>query len=131
MTLALAQEKDETEEGEETPPSIEEEVEDWTYYEGLFDLYLDPESGDLSMVIEAEDLGKEYIHFIQTKDGVLEAGHFVVVIAVKWSFRIEKSYDKIEFIQENTSFYFDPRVPSHEQRMPTSAPLYWLLSISM
>ena len=77
LTLALAQEKDETEEeGEETPPSIEEEVEDWTYYEGLFDLYLDPESGDLSMVIDAEDLGKEYIHFIQTRDGVLEAGHF-------------------------------------------------------
>ena len=98
-------------EDEETPPSIEEEVEDWTYYEGLFDLYLDPESGDLSMVIDAEDLGKEYIHFIQTRDGVLEAGHFRGSYRGEMVFRIEKSYDKIEFIQENTSFYFDPESP--------------------
>ena len=112
LAMAIADEKGEKdEEGEETPPSIEEEVEDWTYYEGLFDLYLDPESGDLSMVIEAEDLGKEYIHFIQTKDGVLEAGHFRGSYRGEMVFSIRKSYDKIEFIQENTSFYFDPDSP--------------------
>ena len=92
LALASAEEKDDNgEENEETPPSIEEEVEDWTHYAGLFDLYLDPESGDLGMVIETDDLGKEYIHFAQTRDGVLEAGHFRGSYRGEMVFRIEKS----------------------------------------
>ena len=95
LTLALAQEKDETEEGEETPPSIEEEVEDWTYYEGLFDLYLDPESGDLSMVIDAEDLGKSTSTLSRRRTVSWRLDIFVVVIAVKWSFELKNRTTKL------------------------------------
>ena len=123
LTLALAEkDNDNGDEDEESTPTIAEEVEDWTHYAGLFDLYLDPETGELGMVIEADDLGKEYIHFAQTRDGVLEAGHFRGSYRGEMVFRIEKSYDKIEFIQENTSFYFDPESPISNANMANISP---------
>ena len=108
LSLGFAEETDTEETEEETPPTIEEEVEGWTHFTGLFDLYQDPETGDLKMVIDVDALDKEYIHFAQTKDGVLEAGHFRGSYRGEKIFRISKSFDKIEFIQENTSFYFNP-----------------------
>ena len=108
LSLGFAEETDAEETEEEAPPTIEEEVEGWTHFAGLFDLYQDPETGDLKMVIEVDDLDKEYIHFAQTKDGVLEAGHFRGSYRGEMVFRISKSFDKIEFVQENTSFYFNP-----------------------
>jgi len=111
LAFAQAEEEESTEETEESTPTIEEEIEGWTHYAGLFDLYLDPETGSLSMVIDAKDLDKEYIHFAQTRDGVLEAGHFRGSYRGESVFRIERSYERIEFIQENTSFYFDPSSP--------------------
>lgn len=108
LSLGFAEETDTEETEEETPPTIEEEVEGWTHFAGLFDLYQDPKTGDLKMVIEVDDLDKEYIHFAQTKDGVLEVGHFRGSYRGEKIFRISKSFDKIEFIQENTNFYFNP-----------------------
>ena len=123
LALALAEKKDDNgEDSEESTPTIAEEVEDWTHYAGLFDLYLDPETGELRMVIDADDLGKEYIHFAQTRDGVLESGHFRGSYRGEMVFRIEKSYDKIEFIQENTSFYFDPESPIAKADMANISP---------
>ena len=123
LALALAEKKDDNgEDSEESTPTIAEEVEDWTHYAGLFDLYLDPETGEVGMVIDADDLGKEYIHFAQTRDGVLESGHFRGSYRGELVFRIEKSYDKIEFIQENTSFYFDPESPIAKADMANISP---------
>ena len=123
LALALAEKKDDNgEDSEESTPTIAEEVEDWTHYAGLFDLYLDPETGEVGMVIDADNLGKEYIHFAQTRDGVLESGHFRGSYRGEMVFRIEKSYDKIEFIQENTSFYFNPESPIAKADMANISP---------
>lgn len=110
LAFANAEETDESEK-EEKVVTIADEVDGWTHYAGLFDLYLDPETGSLNMVIDKEDLNKEYIHFAQTRDGVLESGHFRGSYRGESVFRIQKSYDRIEFIQENTAFYFDPSSP--------------------
>ncbi len=109
--LSFAFAEDDAQSEEESIPTIAEEIEGWTHFTGLFDLYLDPETGSVNMVLDVDDLDKEYIHFAQTRDGVLESGHFRGSYRGESVFRIQKSYDRIEFIQENTNFYFDPTSP--------------------
>ncbi|GGD28862.1 hypothetical protein GCM10011368_33530 [Hyunsoonleella pacifica] len=79
--------------------------------EGLFTLYQDTITGALQMLISEEDLGKEYIHFAQIADGVLEAGRFRGAYNPTQIIKIDKHFNKIEFIKQNTSFYFDPSSP--------------------
>lgn len=76
--------------------------------EGLFTIYQDTITGSLQMVISEDQLGKEYIHFTQVADGVLDAGRFRGAYGSSKVFKVEKYFNKIEFITQNTSFYFDP-----------------------
>lgn len=76
--------------------------------EGLFTIYQDTITGELQMLISEDDLNKEFIHFAQIADGVLEAGRFRGAYNPTQVIKITKHFDKIEFIKQNTSFYFDP-----------------------
>jgi hypothetical protein len=76
--------------------------------EGLFDLYQDTVNGSLKMVIKEDQIGKEYIYFSQIADGVLDAGSYRGSYRGSKAFKIEKYFNKIEFIVQNTSSYFDP-----------------------
>ncbi len=76
--------------------------------EGLFTIYQDTITGDLQMLISDDDLNKEFIHFAQVADGVLEAGRFRGAYSPTQVIKITKHFNKIEFIKQNTSFYFDP-----------------------
>ena len=80
--------------------------------EGLFKIYQDTLTGSLQMIVSESQLGKEYIYFSQIADGVLDAGR-VNRGAYRGSkvFKIEKYFNKIEFVTQNTSFYFDPNNP--------------------
>ncbi|KJD32833.1 hypothetical protein PK35_07580 [Tamlana nanhaiensis] len=80
--------------------------------DGLFPVYQDSITGSLQMLISEDQIGKEYIYFSQIADGVMEAGR-----SNRGSYRgskvfkIERYFNKIEFITQNTSFYFDPENP--------------------
>ncbi len=76
--------------------------------EGLFTLYQDTISGGLQMLISEDNIGQEFIHFAQVADGVLEAGRFRGAYAPTQVIKITKHFNKIEFIKQNTSYYFDP-----------------------
>ena len=76
--------------------------------EGLFDLYQDTVNGSIKMVIKEDQIGKEYIYFSQIADGVLDAGSYRGSYRGSKVFKIEKYFNKIEFIVQNTSSYFDP-----------------------
>ncbi|GGZ70549.1 zinc-dependent metalloprotease [Algibacter mikhailovii] len=80
--------------------------------EGLFTIYQDTVSGSLQMLIKKDQLNVEYIHFAQITDGVLDAGR-INRGSYKGSkiFKIERYFDRIEFVIQNTSFYFDPENP--------------------
>ncbi len=80
--------------------------------EGLFTIYQDTITGSIQMVITEDQLNKEYIHFAQIADGVMDAGR-INRGSYQGSkvFTVEKYFDKIEFITQNTSFYFDPNNP--------------------
>ena len=64
------------------------------------------------MLISEDQIGKEFIYFSQIADGVLDAGR-INRGSYRGSkvFKIEKYFNNIEFITQNTSFYFDPNNP--------------------
>ncbi|MDD7885689.1 zinc-dependent metalloprotease [Flavivirga sp. 57AJ16] len=77
--------------------------------DGLFTIYQDTITGSIQMIISDDQINKEYIYFSQIANGVMDAGR-IIRGSYKGSkvFKIEKYFDKIEFITQNTSFYFDP-----------------------
>lgn len=91
--------------------SIEELVKQSKKTEGLFTIYQDTVSGTIQMLIEEDQIGKEFIYFNQIADGASDVGQFRGSYGQSFVFKIEKYFDKIEFVTQNTSFYFDPNNP--------------------
>ncbi|TWO33118.1 DUF5117 domain-containing protein [Seonamhaeicola sediminis] len=80
--------------------------------EGLFTIYQDTVNGSLQMLISKDQIGKEFIYFSQIANGVLDAGRIIKgQYKEEKIFKIEKYFNKIEFIAQNTSFYYDPNNP--------------------
>src|SRR5688500_1045153 len=79
--------------------------------DGLFSLYQDTANGSLHMVVKKDQLGKEFIYFMHVVDGVTSAGYFRGAFANNDVFSIRKNYNKLEFVTQNTAFYFDPASP--------------------
>lgn len=76
--------------------------------EGLFTIYRDTISGSIQMLISDKHLDQEFIHFNQISNGVVDAGRFRGAYGGSKIFKVKKYYNKIEFVSQNTSFYFDP-----------------------
>ncbi len=87
--------------------TIEELTKKSEKIEGLFTIYRDTIDGTTKMLINKEQIGKEYIYFSQVSDGVLEAGFFRGAYLDNKVFKIKKHYNKIEFTTQNASYYFD------------------------
>ncbi|NQX81471.1 MAG: zinc-dependent metalloprotease [Flavobacteriaceae bacterium] len=100
--------KSKTEKVDKKEKSISDLVKSSKKIVGLFSVYRDTVNGDLQMLINKEHLNNEYIHFSQVADGVTEAGAFRGSYMGSKIFRIKKYFDRIEFIEPNTSSYFDP-----------------------
>ncbi|AUP77221.1 zinc-dependent metalloprotease [Flavivirga eckloniae] len=80
--------------------------------DGLFTIYQDTITGTIQMLISEDQINKEYIYFSQIANGVMEAGRAIKgIYRGSKVFKIEKYFNKIEFITQNTSFYFDPESP--------------------
>jgi predicted Zn-dependent protease with MMP-like domain len=77
-------------------------------YEGLFTLYQDTISGNVFLMVKKDQIDKEFIYFSHTVDGVMAAGHYRGSYRDNKVFSIRKYYNRIEFVTENTSYYFDP-----------------------
>ena len=75
--------------------------------EGLFTVYRDTTDGSVHLEISEDQLGTEFIYFTHTVDGVVQAGHFRGAYRDNAVFTIERHYDRIEFVEQNTNFYFD------------------------
>ena len=89
--------------------SIAELVKSSKKIDGLFPIYQDTITGALQMVISDKHLNKEFIYFSQISDGVMDAGRMNRgSYRGSWVFKVEKYFNKIEFVVQNTSFYFNP-----------------------
>lgn len=100
-----------------TPPAkkdktIAELVKSSKKIEGLFPIYQDTITGSLQMIISDKQIDKEFIYFSQIANGILDAGRMNRGSYMGSKvFKVEKYFDKIEFVIQNTSFYFDPENP--------------------
>lgn len=94
--------------------SIEELLEDCDTKPGLFPLHQNRETGKIFIEISEEQIsdvdegGPEFIHFSHTLDGVPDLGLFRGQFGQERVFTIRRHFERIEFIAENTSFYFNP-----------------------
>ena len=99
----------------DTPESktetLEDKVKDMTCFEGLFTFYQDTTNGELYMVITNDQLQKEYIHFLHAKDGVVDVGLNRGSYRQSKVFTLNKYFNRVEFVTQNTSFYFDKTNP--------------------
>ncbi len=90
---------------------IEQAVSSLKAFEGLFTVYQDTTDGSTKMLIKADQIGKEFIYWGHTVDGVVRAGHFRGNYRDNKIFSIQRYFDRIEFVVENTRFHFDEDNP--------------------
>ncbi len=95
-------------EEEDDAKTVAEAVEDYDRIEGLFVLYRDPKTGDVYMELTENQLGAEFIVFSYVENGVLDAGFFRGAYAGQQIVKPVRYFDKIDFVEESTAFYFDP-----------------------
>ncbi len=76
--------------------------------DGLFPLYQDTTNGAMYMVVKKDQINQNFIYFSYTENGVVAAGHFRGSFRDNMVFSIKRYFDRVEFIEQNTGFYFDP-----------------------
>ncbi|MBX7051431.1 MAG: zinc-dependent metalloprotease [Flavobacteriales bacterium] len=76
--------------------------------EGLFTIWRDSTSGKTYLEVREDQLGKEFIYFNHIIDAPVEAGYFRGSYGGSKVIKFSKSYEKLDIIQENTNFWFDP-----------------------
>ena len=102
---------DSTAVSEPATSSFETAVKNLVSYEGLFTIYQDTTSGSIKLAISKEQVGKEFIYFGLTHDGVLDAGHFRGAFRDNKIIKIQRYFDRIEFAHINNRFHFDDENP--------------------
>lgn len=93
------------------PKKVADAIKKHGKIDGLFTFYRDSTSGSLKMLIKENQLDQEYIHFYYFENGIVEGRMFKGNFRDAQIFKIRKYYDKIEFVSQNTSLYFDPENP--------------------
>ncbi|NNE06099.1 MAG: DUF5117 domain-containing protein [Xanthomonadales bacterium] len=98
----------EAKEEEKKPKTIAELTEDSERYDGFFTLFRDKKSGETHMLVKADQVGKEFIYWVQVANGVPGVGFFKGAYGPSGMLSIQRHFDRLEFVAENTNFYFDP-----------------------
>lgn len=88
--------------------TIASETKNAVAHEGLFTVYRDTTNGSAKLVINKDQLGKEFIYFTYVENGTIWAGRNRGQFRENAVLKIRRSYDRIEFVKVNTNFYFDP-----------------------
>ncbi|MCC6818238.1 MAG: zinc-dependent metalloprotease [Bacteroidia bacterium] len=90
------------------PATIAEKVKKCKKTEGLFTLFQDTTTGSMMLLIKREQINKEFIYFSYIENGNTTTGHNKGTFRDNKVFQIKRYFNQIEFITQNTSFYFDP-----------------------
>ncbi|TAE89718.1 MAG: DUF5117 domain-containing protein, partial [Bacteroidetes bacterium] len=87
--------------------AIADKVKSCKKQDGLFTLYQDTVTGAMYLVVKKEQLNQTFIYFSYTENGVVAAGHFRGSFRDNMVFTIKRYFDRVEFVEQNTGFYFD------------------------
>ncbi|MFT3748839.1 MAG: zinc-dependent metalloprotease [Agriterribacter sp.] len=92
-----------------TPPkvSIADKIKSSKKIDGLFIVYQDTTTGSVQLYVKKPQIGKEFIYQSFSMGGPTRLFLNQNMIRQTFTFSINKSYDKLEFVQENTNFYYD------------------------
>ena len=90
-------------------PSIASKTKNCKRIPGLFTLFRDTATGKSFLLVKKDQLNKEFIHFTYTENGVTDAGFHRGQFRGSRIFKIKKHYEYIDFEQQNTGFYFNPK----------------------
>lgn len=92
-------------------PGIAEKTKTSKKIAGLLTLYQDTATGSVQIYVRKDQLGKEFIYQSFSMGGPAQLFLNQNMIRVTWVFKIQKAFDRIEFAQVNTNFYYDPSNP--------------------
>jgi hypothetical protein len=90
------------------PAGISDKVKSSKKVPGLFTIYQDTATGSVQLYVRKDQLGKEYIYQSFSINGptalfLNQSMHRATMV-----FKVQKSFDKLEFSRVNTSFWYDP-----------------------
>jgi hypothetical protein len=85
--------------------TVAELIEGDQHYPGLFSFYRDTETGDTTLLLKPEQLNQEFIYFIHIANGVVDAGSFRGAYGPRFVFTIERRFDEVAIVRQNTAFY--------------------------
>ena len=90
-------------------PTVADKVKSSKKMDGLFTVYQDTANGSVQMYVKKNQLGKEYIYQSFSMGGPTSLFLHQNMIRTTWIFKIRKTFDKLEFSQVNTNFWYDPK----------------------
>mgnify|MGYP002276960521 CR=1 FL=1 len=76
--------------------------------DGLFTLFQDTITGETHMLVRPEQVGREYIYFAHTQDGVVDVGHFRGNFRDNKVVMVERDHNRVRLVTVPTQFWFDP-----------------------
>ena len=88
--------------------SITDKVKSSKKKEGLFTVYQDTANGSMQLFVKKDQLGKEYIYQSFSISGPTALYLNQSMHRSNFVFKVQKAFDKLEFVRVNTSFYYDP-----------------------
>ncbi len=77
-------------------------------HEGLISYYRDTKSGELFMRVKPGQLDRDFLYFATFLDGNGVTGTQRGVFASRRVIQLHRRFNKLEFVQVNTGFWFDP-----------------------
>ncbi len=83
-------------------------------FDGLFTIYRNNSNGKMFMLVNKDQLEKEFIYFSYIENGITDAGYFKGNYRGSKVFSIKKHFNKIDFFIENTNYFFDEESPLHK-----------------
>ena len=77
--------------------------------DGLFVMYQDSTSGSLQLYVKKNQLDKEFIYQSFSMGGPGSLFLNQNMLRETWVFKIKKTFDRLDFLRCNASFYYDPK----------------------
>ena len=90
------------------PAGITDKVKSSKKSDGLFIVYQDTATGALQLYVKKDQLGKEFIYQSFSLNGPTSLFLNQSMHRANFVFKVQKSFDKLEFARINNSFYYDP-----------------------
>src|SRR5215213_1360401 len=86
---------------------IQDKVKSSKKFDGLFTVYQDTANGSMMLYVKKNQLGKEFIYQSFSLNGPTSLFLHRNILRTNLAFKMQKTFDKLEFSRINTNFYYD------------------------